>query len=174
MNQARGFTLIELMVVLLIIGLAIGMVNFNLGGSEERKIRHEIDRFYQLLSYADENSALQGDLVGLLFSQEFDSQDSAGSEPRTTINWFRFRAGTWVPAEEPFSEMTLPEALALELRLDEEPVDLMKEAETPQVIFSGSGEISNFELRFSYQNLPIGYIAIDVTGDLVQADSYEP
>ncbi|GAB3043845.1 type II secretion system minor pseudopilin GspH [Simiduia litorea] len=174
MTHARGFTLIELMVVLLIIGLAIGMVNFNLGGSEERKVRQEIDRYYQLLRFADESAALQGDLIGLLFSSQFDGQYSGQIEPTVTINWFRYRAGTWVPAEQPFSELTLPEGLALELRLDEEPVDITKEAETPQVIFSGSGEISNFEMRLSYQDAPIGYIAIDVTGDLVQADSYEP
>lgn len=166
MKSVRGFTLIELMVVLLIIGLAIGMVNLNLGGSEERKVRAEIDNFYQLLRYADENSALQGDLVGLLFD--------GLSAPTMQISFFRYRAGNWIPAEAPFVAVSLPENLALELRLDEEPVDLSNESKTPQVIFSGSGEISNFEMRFSYADAPIGYIAVDITGDLVQADTFEP
>lgn len=154
------------MVVLMLIGLAIGMVDLNLGGNEERKARQYVDQTYRLLRFADESAALQGDLLGL--------QMETTIEGDIGLTWRRLRAGAWVPAEEPFVDGELPSSLQLELRIDDQPVQLAKKAQTPQVVFSGSGEISNFELRFAHQDRPIGLIAVDVTGDLVQADSYEP
>lgn len=166
MKRAAGFTLIELMVVLMLIGLAIGMVNLNLGGNQERQARQFIDDSFRLLRYADENAALQGDLLGLQMETAIDGT--------LEMTWRRFRGGSWVPAEPPFVDQQLPEPLTFELRLDEQPVDLNKKAQTPQVVFSGSGEISNFEMRFALADTPMGLITVDVTGDLVQADSYEP
>lgn len=165
MQRARGFTLIELMVVLLLIGLAIGMVNLNLGGNEDRQARYFIDQLGLLLRYADENAALQGDLLGLQFNTETDGQ--------LRMSWARNRDGAWLPAEPPFVVQPLPAFLELELRIDDQPVDLLKEAETPQVIFSGAGDITDFELRFRRNQQPMGFIAVDFTGDLVQADTWE-
>ncbi|AFU99591.1 type II secretion system minor pseudopilin GspH [Simiduia agarivorans] len=164
--RARGFTLIELMVVLLLVGLAIGMVNFNVGGNEERRARNDLDQLFQMLRYADENAALQGDLVGLQLSQTLQGT--------TRLEWKRFRGGNWLDAEAPFAASEIPEFVQLELRLDEQPVDLNKESQSPQVVFSGSGEISNFELRFSLADKPIRLMTVDFTGDLVQADEWEP
>ncbi|UTA47882.1 GspH/FimT family pseudopilin [Simiduia sp. 21SJ11W-1] len=166
MRHQRGFTLIELMVVLLLVGLAIGMVDLNLGGNEERKARQYIDQSYRLLRYADESAALQSDMVGL--------QIEAAINGDRELRWYRLRGGAWVVADAPFVEDVMPENLQFELLIDEQPVDLAKEAETPQVVFSGSGEISNFEMRFALNDQPIGLITVDVTGDLVQADTYEP
>lgn len=165
MQRVRGFTLIELMVVLLLIGLAIGMVNLNLGGSEDRQARYFVDQLAALLHYADENAALQGDLLGLQFNTETNGD--------LQLSWARNRGGDWLPAEPPFVTQTLPEFLALEVRVDDQPVDLLKEAKTPQVIFSGSGEMTDFELRFRRNEQPLGFIAVDFTGDLVQADTWE-
>lgn len=166
MKSAAGFTLIELMVVLLIIGLSIGMVDFNVGGSEERKAHQQIEQLYQLLRFADENAALQGDLIGVQFESAINGD--------LNLTWHRFRAGAWLPAEAPFEALTLPDYLTLELRIDAQPVDLTKDIKTPQVVFSGSGEITEFELRFDLADAPIGMITVDFTGDLVQADTYEP
>ena len=166
MRRARGFTLIELMVVLLLVGLAIGMVNLSVGGNEERRARNQLDQLYQMLRYADENAALQGDLVGVEFEQAIDGQLS--------LNWKRFRGGAWLDAEPPFEPVRLPEFVEIELRLDEQPVDLSQEFDSPQVVFSGSGEISNFELRVSLAEQQLRLITVDFTGDLVQADEWEP
>lgn len=166
MRHQRGFTLIELMVVLMLIGLAIGMVDLNLGGNQERRVRQYIDQSYRLLRFADESAALQSDLVGLQFEAAIDGT--------VELRWYRLRGGAWIAADAPFVEDQLPENLAFELRIDDQPVDLAKAAETPQVVFSGSGEITNFEMRFALNEQPIGLITVDVTGDLVQADTYEP
>lgn len=164
--RARGFTLIELMVVLLLVGLAIGMVNLNVGGNEERRARNELDQVFQMLRYADENAALQGDLVGLQLAQTL--------EGTTQLEWKRFRGGSWLDAEAPFVAIEIPAFVQLELRLDEQPVDLTKESQSPQVVFSGSGEISNFEFRFTLADQPFRLMTVDFTGDLVQTDEWEP
>lgn len=165
MRKGRGFTLIELMVVLLIIGLAIGMVNFSLGGNEARKARDQFEQLFQLLRYADEDAALQGDAVGLHLETSLRGE--------LVLNWKRFRIGGWVDAQSPFEAITVPPYMQLELRIDDAPVNLQKEFESPQLVFSGSGEITPFELRLKVGDERAGMIAVDLTGDLIKADSYE-
>lgn len=58
--RARGFTLIEVLVVVLLIVIIIGMVGLNLGGNDGRDVRHETDRLAALLLNVQQEAILQG------------------------------------------------------------------------------------------------------------------
>lgn len=62
-NNARGFTLIEVAVVVVLIGIIIGMVSLNLGGDDDRAVRTESERLMLLVQAAQQAAILQGDLL---------------------------------------------------------------------------------------------------------------
>lgn len=65
-----GFTLIEIMVVLLIIAITIGMVGVNLQRGDNNRVQEEADRIVILLQAAREEAILQGQVFAVQFSQD--------------------------------------------------------------------------------------------------------
>ncbi len=59
-TRSRGFTLIEMLVVLLIMGLLLGLVSANMHPDERGQLRIEADRLAQLLELAGTESRLSG------------------------------------------------------------------------------------------------------------------
>lgn len=66
---APGFTLIEIMVVLLIIAITIGMVGVNLQRGDNNRVQEEADRIVILLQAAREEAILQGQVFAVQFSE---------------------------------------------------------------------------------------------------------
>lgn len=58
--RVRGFTLIEMLVVLMIIGIFLGLVHVNLRPGAQDLLRTEAERLAQLLDLAAEESRLTG------------------------------------------------------------------------------------------------------------------
>jgi len=58
--RTAGFTLIELMVVLVVIGVVAGMVTMSAAPSPQRELRADADRLAQLLSLAREEAQVRG------------------------------------------------------------------------------------------------------------------
>jgi general secretion pathway protein H len=58
--RTAGFTLIELMVVLMVIGVVAGMVTMSAAPSPQRELRADADRLAQLLSLAREEAQVRG------------------------------------------------------------------------------------------------------------------
>lgn len=57
--SARGFTLIEVLVVVLIIGIVLGVVGLRVGGSEQRAVHEESERLALLMQHAQEEAILR-------------------------------------------------------------------------------------------------------------------
>jgi general secretion pathway protein H len=67
----RGFTLVELMVVLCIIGIALGMVSFNVMPSAGQTLKNEANRIALLLQLARDEAIVRNRLVA--FEADGDS-----------------------------------------------------------------------------------------------------
>ncbi len=65
-----GFTLIEIMVVLLIVAITIGMVGINLQRGDSNRVQEEADRIVILLQAAREEAILQGKVFVVQFSND--------------------------------------------------------------------------------------------------------
>jgi general secretion pathway protein H len=65
-----GFTLIEIMVVLLIIAVTIGMIGVNLQRGDNNRVQEEADRIVILLQAAREEAILQGQVFAVQFNKD--------------------------------------------------------------------------------------------------------
>lgn len=141
-KKIAGFTLLELLVSLLLIGIILSFAVFTLGdGGEDRRIKEEANRFYHLLKLAQEEAILNGrewvleiDSQGYTFSVLTDE----GSLPLTDPV-FRPRV---------FSESIRPviqfEENQFSLNTDEEKTS----SPVAKIYILSSGELTPFQIRF--------------------------
>lgn len=138
--SSSGFTLIEVMVVLLIIGVSIGFISLNVG-PRRQMVEEEANRLAALLNLAQEEAILTGNEYALelrLSAYCFMQLDDE--------SWQEFAE------DEVFRPRTLPAELRLELTIDNElisPSALSAENHDspPRIYLLSSGEITPFSIE---------------------------
>lgn len=157
---SRGFTLIEVMLVLLLIGLLASVVLMNFSGdSREEKLNQAAHRFQQVFQFVAETAMLKQQEWGLYVDNDKDGL--------SRYRFFYYQQDKWQLASDPSSlaAVSLPEDLVLTLELEGLPgaeYNLLSQLEwlpeedeqdttpvLPQVFILSSGEISPFKLIFT-------------------------
>ncbi len=170
-NRQRGFTLLEVLLVLLLIGLASSYVVFNVfGTSEADRLKQEATRLQVLIDMASDYAVLNQQELGL----RIDQRD----------NFYQFMLldedDRWqlIEEEEIYQKRQLPEPFTFSLNLDDLPwleedqlfdrelfdeglsvsedaVEIGNEEDKtlppPQVLIMSSGEVTPFTLTFNYE-----------------------
>ena len=174
----RGFTLMEIMVVVIIIGvmIAIATLSTSLLG-RDRESEDQARRLWAVLRQAREESELQSLETGMFLSA-------------TGYEFMRYdtRRALWVPIENDklFAPRELPDGLRLRAWLDARevilkpgPVDRADASEDkknpPQVMVLSSGEIMPFEVRVERDGAEAGWRVVSLAdNDLrVEKRSFE-
>jgi general secretion pathway protein H len=70
MRLNRGFTLIEIAVVMLVIVIVLGIVSVNLEPDRDSIVRDEANRLALLLQTAQQESILQGKVIGVVIERQ--------------------------------------------------------------------------------------------------------
>ena len=139
---ARGFTLIEIMVVVLIIGVMSAglLLSVSLTG-RDRELEKESDRLLALINYAREQAELQTREYGVIFQDdnyEFVAYDVHRQVWRTLFE------------DDALVLRRLPYGLNVKLKIETRPVVLKKpenaKDKTPQVMIFSSGDLTQFEV----------------------------
>ena len=131
-RAAAGFTLIELMVVLVIIGVLAAMVRINVGDNNARQARQEAAVLIQMMNALREKAVLEGQEYGLRF------------EPQA-YQLMRFEADQWQAVNTP---VNMAAGLALALTLEGRDQPLSPRSNTPHVLWLSSDENTPFALHF--------------------------
>jgi general secretion pathway protein H len=107
-RRARGFTLIELAVILLIITITIGLVGINLQRGDNNRVREEADRIVLLLQAAREEAILQGQVFAVQFSKEGYQFLQVDNKGKLTL----------IETDDVLSPRTLPDGVTLSFEMD--------------------------------------------------------
>ena len=137
----RGFTLLELMVVLVIIGVILTFVGLSGGGdSRAQQLQREMQRLVALIELASEEAVLRSEQLAIRIGE-------------SDYEFMLLEENQWNPISDipSLRPRVLPKGIELRLELQENPPPGLKaeEAEAPQVFLLSSGEMTPFILTFS-------------------------
>lgn len=150
-GRPTGFSLLELLLVLVIVGLIVSVVGLSVSsGSRPYTIAGSVSGFSQLAEYALDEAQMGGYDLGLLFERS-----SEAGEDRYSYSWLARQGLEWapVPRDELLAKSRMfPAGLLLELEMEEQIVELEADEDAvgpqPQVIFYSSGEATPGILRW--------------------------
>lgn len=134
-----GFTLIELMVVIVIISVILSFVTLSIGdGGQARQLEQEAQRLASLLKLARQEAIMQAQEMGVSFDDQgyhfYMLQDLQQWQPLNQHDVFHPRI--------------LPAAMQVEIHLEGEPLVLGEAQNSPQLLILSSGEWMPFDILF--------------------------
>jgi general secretion pathway protein H len=170
-RRQSGFTLLEVMLVLALMGIAISIISFtNIGQDPSEKIEHESKRLQVVFDMASDFAVLNQMQLGLRLDEE-----------KATYTFVYLNEDDeWLPIEgnKLFAEYVLPESFSVyleleglpwesedslfdqrvfdeELSVSNESVEIGNEEDIPppppQIFIMSSGDITPFELTIRYE-----------------------
>jgi len=164
-NKSTGFTLIEVMVVLLIMGMMLGMATLSTGGNEHKhEARQQALRFIaQLDAYRDEavfqnidlGLAMDGESTQLL--KYVDIHNPAHMADKTKEEVTKLKDNPWDAYEGNLKNSSdLPEQLSMSLTLEDKDInfsDLIDDdGVRPAILFLSSDEYTPFKVTLQSQH----------------------
>lgn len=148
--RSRGFTLIEVLVVLVIIGIIVSLATMAMRDNRGEQLEQEARRLSALMQLASEEAVLTSAPIGVRFFAD-------------GYVFLRRQQDQWTPINDDrqLREREIPEPLRLELSvLGQTAAQAQdgKQPEQPQVIFVSSGELEpEFEVAVSHPDLEQRY-----------------
>mgnify|MGYP003636357203 FL=1 len=144
--RCRGFSLVEILVVLFVIVLMTSLATLNVGdGGQQQVLESQVREVRNVAEFALEEAQMAGRDMGLVLAV-----DARGAQTQYLYDWRERRAEGWrspALARDVLAPRTLPAEVELVLLLDDIPTaDLLAaplaEDAAPQVVFYASGEVA--------------------------------
>jgi general secretion pathway protein H len=130
--RCRGFTLLELMIVLVLVGVLLGMVSLASGGSPARQVRQEAEAMAQVIHQLRQRAVFEGQEYGLRLSAD-------------GYRVMRLGVRGW----EPVAALSRwPRNVRARLKEDGYSIELGADEGLPQLLMLSNDETSAFTLTF--------------------------
>ena len=153
--KQSGFTLLEVMIVVVIVGLLMTAVVPMVSRSNSDLLKEQVQRFTALVQLAQNEAILQSRQLAL----EVDSN---------SYFFLRQEGENWVPyGDGPFRKRHFEKGTKASLFLDSEDV-LFEEQEgqsLPQIFLLSSGEMTPFRYDFSFPGGGVVKVSFDAVGN---------
>ncbi len=139
-SPASGFTLIEIVVVMLLLGIILAMASLNVGGDKAAELRREAERLALLLRTVQQEAILQGQVFAIGLKEE-------------TYSFLKVNdRGKLAPLENDdlFRQRTLPAGITITaIEIDGAIQEKQEEDELIGIVFVPSGELPVFDITLS-------------------------
>ena len=173
-NPRSGFTLIELMVVIVIIAILASLILLNISGVDQRKAMQAREFFILDLKKINKESVDQSRIFALLTHNATDVAPFSYE----LAEYHDLRAQTVIQEDEkwqPYSEFpvrVLPERVAFNIESVDQNYqnatqqDLINQ-QAPKLIWFGNGEVKPVRIQFYFEQNPVGDpIEVDHLGNI--------
>tara|TARA_R110002096_G_scaffold394198_1_gene589467 strand:- start:1860 stop:2360 length:501 start_codon:yes stop_codon:yes gene_type:complete len=154
-KQQSGFTLIEVIVVIAIIGFVLTIATISIGDPQVKRMKQTSERFSALIQLAKEQAI-------------FNSQEYALSLWDSGYAFYTLNENGWelLTDDKIFRTRSLPDGIEHELYLDGVKVNLASEdKKKPQIFITSDGEVSPFRLDITDFNEWTYQISFDELGE---------
>ncbi|VAX11515.1 hypothetical protein MNBD_GAMMA25-1016 [hydrothermal vent metagenome] len=155
----QGFTLIEILVVMILLGIVMTIAVISIGNSQSEQLEEDMRRLLQIARLTHEEAIINQQTLAIKFSKHGYS-----------IQRFEAQGRVWIPVTEPafFLPKELDESYEIKLFQDGLSVSLeendSEKEDSGKVLMYSSGEMTPFELTIS---LPDSEIEYRLTADLM-------
>ncbi len=155
-NRARGFTLLELLAVLVIIAIMTGFAVLAIGNTQSHKLEQAAKQILALTTLAKEEAVFNGQDYALAFWQ-------------TGFGYYQLVDNEWqvITADQAFRTRELSDQFTPQLHLEGLKVDLpVNQPEDPQIYILSGGEFTPFEMSLHDDDDTEIIITADAIGNL--------
>lgn len=172
-RYSQGFTLIEILAVVIIIGLITSIVTLSIDrGDGESGAVKEAQILRQALDYVSELALLNGEIVGMFIEPKAVEGTPA---KQWCYHWQRYRNLEWEDlAKDTLDEHCMAETIQVDLVIEGKLLAYDAELETqpPVLVWSPSGEATPIEITL-YENANVAgstaekkVIVVDMMGEI--------
>ena len=154
MQRQSGFTLVEIIVVMVIVGILVTVVTLSFGNSQARQGRDYLRQISALIDLATEQAVFNSRDYGLSFSKQ-------------GYRFFELEDGIWrnLSNDRMFKTRDIPQGFQHVLYLEGIKVVLAQDdKKKPQIYITSDGEVSQFQLDVFDQSNYIYRLQADEQG----------
>lgn len=147
-RQQRGFTLLELMVVILIIGLLLTMATMSVSTSTDKSLETEVKRFASLMKLASDEAILNASPIAAQIGEKV----------------YQFNIAGQIESEDRlFRPRNVADYIQLDVTIEDEKIDFddLEKDTMANIYILPSGEMTPFSVIFSRDD----GLAYEVTGN---------
>lgn len=191
-RKHQGFTLIELMVVIVIISIMASLVVMNLSGVDQRKAMQTREMLILDLKRINREANDQSRVFALVVkpatdvatfqyvikeyrSQATNSQSATNGQINLAsgMNQLASNPKQWVELEDSYTK-TLPQAVSFSIESEQHDFKKANNSElvggdSPKLIWLGNGEVKPVRIQMYFQQKPVGeLIQIDYLGNVYE------
>lgn len=140
--KAKGFTLIEILVVVFVIGIVLTFASLSMNNSDSRVLEEEAKRLMALMRLGSQQAVLESQELAIVFKdQGYEFEQIAENK--------------WLPLQDDLLRRhQFPEQVEFELEMEGELLlqnaisadDKEKDAQDPRIFLLSSGEMSAFTI----------------------------
>lgn len=131
-DSRAGFTLIEILVVMVIISIVTSVALFTVSRNENKQLESFANELVQIVGLAEEQAMLQPSVFGLSVNKH--SFSFASYQPKSE--------NEWRPLEDKiFGKHSIPHNIHVELKMHDQA-----EGASPRIVFSTNGDITPFTI----------------------------
>ncbi len=162
----KGFTLLEVLVVVFIVGIILSVAVISIPADKEKALQTEAERIDALIGLAQQEAIIRDRELALEVKSDgyrFLIQDEASWTPMPDSN-FRPRS-----LEEPMQLELVMEGIPL-LTRDEGQDSDGEDDQAPRIFILSSGELSQFTISVAHPEVPVEFL---IHGDISGRHSVE-